>query len=122
MQNNQYQYGNPQQHQTPPINSEIPVEAIDPKLRAMKTSSYFGYLLLFFIPIIGQIFAIFLAFNNKSIARRNFARGILMLQIILVLLQVVGVMTDIRFLQVFTFDEIPTLSELYFYIVYRFIY
>lgn len=121
MENNQYQYGNAPQYQTPPVNSEIPVEAIDPKLRPMKTSSYFGYFLLFSIPIVGQIFALIFSFNNRRIARRNFARGILLIQIILVVLQIIGMVTNLSFLQVYKSDEIPSLQDLYNYIIYRFI-
>ena len=36
---------------------------------------YFGYELLFCLPIIGFIFLLVFAFNNSNINRRNFARS-----------------------------------------------
>ena len=37
--------------------------------------AYFGYQLLFTIPLIGFIFLLVFAFNNDNINRRNFARS-----------------------------------------------
>lgn len=37
--------------------------------------AYFGYQILFSVPIIGFIFLIVFAFNNDNINRRNFARS-----------------------------------------------
>ena len=53
--------------------------------------AYFGYQLLFTIPLIGFIFLLVFAFNNDNINRRNFARSYfcsLILAIIIILIMV----------------------------------
>ncbi len=64
----QYQYNGPEQ------------------FRPLSPWAYFGYGLLFAVPIIGFIFLIVYAFDDSSINRRNYARsffcGLLLLLII----------------------------------------
>lgn len=44
------------------------------KFRPISPWGYFGYSLLFCIPLIGLILLIVFSFNNENINRRNFAR------------------------------------------------
>ena len=45
------------------------------EFRPLSPWAYFGYSLLFCIPVVGLISLIVLAFNNNNINRRNFARS-----------------------------------------------
>ena len=58
--------------------------------RPLSPWAYFGYSLLFSIPLIGLIVLIVLCFNDTNINRRNFARsffiGLLVLVIVCVVL------------------------------------
>ena len=47
--------------------------------------AYFGYQLLFTIPLIGFIFLLVFAFNNDNINRRNFARSYFCFSIIVII-------------------------------------
>ncbi len=48
---------------------------MEEKYRPLKPFAYFGYNLLFSVPIIGFVFLIIFSFNNKNINRRNYARS-----------------------------------------------
>lgn len=48
---------------------------LEPKYRPMGAWTYFGYSLLFSIPLVGLICLIVFSFNNDNINRRNFARS-----------------------------------------------
>lgn len=52
------------------INNNIPNE-----YRVLSPWAYFGYSILFAIPLVGLICAIVFAFNNSNLNRRNFARS-----------------------------------------------
>ncbi len=69
------------------INNNIPNE-----YRVLSPWAYFGYSILFAIPLIGFILAIVFAFDNSNLNRRNFARsyfcGLLIAVILLVLFAV----------------------------------
>lgn len=69
------------------INNNIPGE-----YRVLSPWAYFGYSILFAIPLIGFILAIVFAFDNSNLNRRNFARsyfcGLLIAVILLVLFAV----------------------------------
>lgn len=56
---------------------------------------YFGYELLFSIPLVGFILLIVFAFSNENINRRNFARSyfcaFLLVAIIFIILLILGV-------------------------------
>lgn len=71
------------------INQNIPNE-----YKVLSPWSYFGYSLLFAIPIIGFIFAIIFAFDNTNLNRRNYARsffcGLILVVIIIVLIAIFG--------------------------------
>lgn len=69
------------------INNNIPNE-----YRVLSPWAYFGYSILFAIPLVGLICAIVFAFNNSNLNRRNFARsyfcGLLIAVILIVLFAV----------------------------------
>lgn len=48
---------------------------LPPELEPLSPWAYLGYSILFSIPLIGLISLIVLAFSNKNINRRNFARS-----------------------------------------------
>ena len=71
-------------------NQNIPNE-----YRVLSPWAYFGYNLLFSIPLIGFILAIVFAFDSSNLNRRNYARsffcGLLIAVIILVAFLVLGI-------------------------------
>lgn len=76
--NYSYQYYQPQQPQQQPyaraMNIEQPVK-LPEKYKPLGAWAYFGYSLLFCIPIVGLILLIVYSFSDKNINRRNFARS-----------------------------------------------
>ena len=69
------------------INNNIPSE-----YRVLSPWAYFGYSILFAIPLIGFILAIVFAFDNSNLNRRSFARSYfcgLLIAVILIVLFVV---------------------------------
>ncbi len=48
---------------------------MEEKYRPLSPWAYFGYSLLFGIPLIGLIFLLIFSFNSRNINRRNFARS-----------------------------------------------
>lgn len=71
-------------------NQNIPNE-----YRVLSPWAYFGYNLLFAIPLVGFILAIVFAFDSSNLNRRNYARsffcGLLIAVIILVAVMVLGI-------------------------------
>lgn len=61
--------------------------------------AYFGYNLLFAIPLIGFILAIVLAFDNSNLNRRNFARayfcGWILIAMIAIITLVISMVTGV---------------------------
>ncbi len=51
------------------------IEKLPEKYRPLGAWTYFGYSLLFMIPLIGWIFLFVFAFNSNNIVRRSFARS-----------------------------------------------
>lgn len=70
------------------------IDTLPSKYRPVGAWGYFGYTLLFSIPIIGQIFLIVFALSGSNVNRRSFARsyfcGVLIVLIIFVI--IVGIM------------------------------
>ena len=70
------------------------IENLPPKYQPLGAWSYFGYNLLFALPVVGWIFIIVFALNDSNINRRSFARSFFCVWIItiviLVILLVVG--------------------------------
>ena len=66
----------------------------DPKFRPLSPWAYFGYSILFSVPVVGLVFLIVFAFNGSNINRRNFARSyfcsLLIAAILIVTLFVLG--------------------------------
>lgn len=71
---------------------------IPQKYRPLGMWAFFGYTILFSLPIAGLILALVFAFNNNNVCRRNFARSyfcILIISIVLVFaLAAMGVTYD----------------------------
>ena len=84
----------PTQTVSPPtVNSQPAFSGDSPPTRGsryavMSTGSFFGTMLLFFIPVIGWLACIIMAFASKKLNRRNFARATLIFLIIGILLSV----------------------------------
>ena len=78
-------------------NGQIPYQ-----YRPLSPWAYFGYSLLFSIPLVGFILLIVFSFSNENINRRNFARsffcalliGVIIFVVMLVLGLVLGVSMD----------------------------
>ena len=51
------------------------MDNIPSEYKPISAWGYFGYEILFCLPIIGFIFLLVFAFNNSNINRRNFARS-----------------------------------------------
>ncbi len=54
--------------------------------RPLGAWAYFGYMILFSIPVIGFILLIVFSFNNSNINRRNFARSYWCILLLIVIL------------------------------------
>ena len=68
----------------------------DNKYRPLSPWAYFGYQILFALPIIGIILLIFYSLSDSNINRRNFARSyfcVYVLAIVIVIIGVVAAMT-----------------------------
>ena len=60
-------------------------ENIPSKYKPLSPWAYFGYQLLFSIPVIGIIALIVFAFNNENINRKNFARSYFCIYLLVVI-------------------------------------
>lgn len=65
-------------------NQNVPSE-----YRVLSPWAYFGYNILFAIPVIGFIFAIIFAFDNSNLNRRNYARSFFCTFIIVFILVII---------------------------------
>ena len=72
------------------------------RFRPMSPWGYFGYSLLFSIPLIGLILLIVFSLNNENINRRNYARsffiGVLIAAVILLILTLTGAFASLSIL------------------------
>ena len=69
------------------------INSLPPKYRPLGAWAYFGYSILFAIPIIGTVLLIVYALNDSNINRRSFARSyfcVLILAVILIVVLVVA--------------------------------
>lgn len=75
------------------------IAALPEKYRPLGMWAYFGYTILFNIPIVGFICTIVFAFSDANIARRNYARSFFCIYIICIvvvlLLSVTGMYTSL---------------------------
>ena len=85
---------------------------MEEKYRPLKPFSYFGYNLLFSLPVIGLIFLIIFSFNEKNINRRNFARSFFCGYAILLIIVVILFVLNFFFVGV-TFKDI--IEEIMYY-------
>ena len=72
------------------------------RFRPMSPWGYFGYSLLFSIPLIGLVLLIVFSLNNENINRRNYARsffiGVLIAAVILLILTLTGTFASLSIL------------------------
>ena len=94
--NTTYGYQQPPQYQ-PPAPQPVDPDTYtgDPKFKPLGAWAYFGYSLLFSLPVAGFILLIVFSFNDDNINRRNFARSH---WCALLIGAIVGVLTFILFL------------------------
>lgn len=65
--------------------------------------AYFGYTILFSIPILGIICLIFCSFSNSNINRRNFARSYFCVLVLAIILIIVSIVANISLDNLFSF-------------------
>ena len=73
--------------------NEVEVFDLPPEFRPIGAWGYFGYTLLFSLPVIGLIFLIVFSFSDANINRRNYARSYFIALLFAVILIAVGVLT-----------------------------
>lgn len=70
------------------------MKKLPPEYRPISAWGYFGYQLLFCIPIIGFILLIVFALSNDNINRRNFARSYFCIYVIVAII-LISVLTTV---------------------------
>ena len=75
------------------MNMEI--EALNPKYRPLSPWAYFGYEILFSIPLVGLILLIVFALSDSNINRRNFARSFFCVYVLIAVLSIVLLVTGV---------------------------
>ena len=93
----------PEEKPVPPVQqvviqqAPITKDTLPSQFRPLSAWAYFGYSLLFSIPIVGFIFLIVFSFNGSNINRRSFARsywcGFLLIAIFIVIVVLIGLAT-----------------------------
>lgn len=72
---------------------------LEAKYRPLSAWAYFGYEVLFAVPIVGFIFLIVYSFNDSNINRRNFARSFFCIYVVAVVLIIIlaatGILSDL---------------------------
>lgn len=68
------------------------IVALPPKYRPLTAWAYFGYNILFSIPVIGFIFMVIFALNSSNIPRRSFARSFFCVYILIAIVVVIIIM------------------------------
>lgn len=66
------------------------IRSLPPKYRPLGAWAYFGYSILFSIPLVGFICLIVFSFSSSNINRRNFARSYFCVLLLVIILVVVG--------------------------------
>lgn len=74
---------------------DIKVQDLPSNLRPLSAWAYFGYTLLFSIPVVGFILLIVFSFSRSNINRRSFARSYFCSYIIVAVLFVVLIFTGL---------------------------
>ncbi len=87
----------PQSWQDVGYRRELTEEDLPAKYRPMSAWAYFGWNLLFAIPIVGFILLLVFSFSNDNINRRNYARSFWCALLILAILVVIGLIMGVSF-------------------------
>ena len=98
----QQQYAQPQYIPPQPVVNEE--AALPERFKPLSALAYFGYSLLFTIPIVGFIFAIVFAVSSEgNINRRNYARGYLIgLLVAFIISIIIAIITAVAGISIFT--------------------
>lgn len=76
-------------------NQNLKQNDLPSRYRPLSMWEYFGYQILFSLPVIGFIFLIIFAVSNANINRRNFARSFFCVLIIAVIIVLILVLSGI---------------------------
>ena len=68
------------------------LNSLPDEYRPLSPWAYFGYAVLFSIPLVGLVFVFVFAFNNSNINRRNFARSYFCVYVVVVILSALYVL------------------------------
>ena len=68
---------------------------IPEKYRPLSPWAYFGYGILFSIPVIGFILLIVFSFNDENINRKNFARSYFCVYVVVIILVIIAAISGI---------------------------
>ena len=66
------------------------LNSLPDQYRPLSPWAYFGYTILFSIPVVGFVFLVIFAFSKKNINRRNYARSYFCGYILALILVIVG--------------------------------
>lgn len=91
---NYNQNGNFNQNPNPNYNYKND-PSIPPYYRPLSPWAYFGYNILFAIPLIGLIFLIIFSFDNSNINRKNYARSFFIVWLLVII--VIAIIAAIGF-------------------------
>lgn len=85
------QYGNPQQYSQNYYQAPMSADFLPESLKPLSPWAYIGYGILMGLPIVGFICTLIFAFSSSgNINRRNYARSVLILMIIGVVLTIIA--------------------------------
>ncbi len=70
---------------------------LPPEYKPLGAWAYFGYSILFAIPIVGFICLLVFSFNNNNLNRRNYARSFWCALLVTVVLSVIAALAGVNF-------------------------
>ena len=73
------------------------VNQLPPEYRPLSPWAYFGYTLLFSIPLVGFICLVVMALSNSNINRRNFARSYFCVYVLIFIVVIVMLIAGVSF-------------------------
>ena len=68
------------------------LNSLPDQYRPLSPWAYFGYSILFSIPVVGFIFLVIFSFSKKNINRRNYARSYFCIYLLIIVLAVVAIL------------------------------
>ena len=71
------------------------LNSLPEEYRPLSPWSYFGYSVLFSIPIVGLVCLFIFAFNNNNINRRNFARSYFCIYVLVIIIAVILILLNV---------------------------